>query len=333
MKRRVFGIRFGRAVAALAIVAGLLGLRTLEAAETVLPPQGFLTVSVPANSVVAMAVPFRGEPVYAGTAESVSENGIVVPGAGWGSYGPFSSNPHFVRVETGAAAGRVFPIDDNSSEEIFLRGSFAGSLAAGDKFGIFPAPTLAALFGGDAGGLQADSDPKQADNVLLRGPEGWVTYYHDGSSWQREGGTGEPQNTTAVLPDEGFLLVRRAPAPLELRLGGTVPTGTTVAEVSGGESRLLANALPVETTLEDLGLAAQPGWAASKNPAEADTVMLRGTAGWISYFFDGAKWRRDGGGPAEVHPVIRKGAAYFIVRRGALPVRATQTPTYPGNLP
>lgn len=284
-------------------------------------PVGFTSLTIAAGSVRALSLPLNNIPDYASAISAATSSTLQTANAGWttNAFGPFDSNPHVVRLLTGTNKGRQFRIASNTSDTLTLttNGSdFSQLVAAGDRYAIYPVTTLAKLFGPDAPSLNRSSDPAAADNILVRGSVGWGVYYNDGVQWLREGGSGS-ENNAALLPEQGFLFVRRGSTAYDFTVTGAAPMTNLVTDLPADRATFLANRFPVSTTLVGLGLAQLPGWNASSNSGAADNVLVRSTYGWLTYYFDGTNWLREGGGTDPDNPTIASGSAVLVVKRSS----------------
>lgn len=280
---------------------------------------GYTSTTVAAGSVKALSLPLNTPPDYSAAVSAVTSSTIQTANAGWtaNAYGPFSSNPHVVRFLTGANTGRQFRVSSNTTDTLTLTTGgvdLTTGIAAGDRYAIFPVATLQSVFGATAPSLNTSSNSSAADNILIRGSFGWLTYYNDGTQWLREGGAGS-ENTAALLPDAGFLFVRRGNTSYDFTVTGSVPMTNLITDFPAARTVFFANRFPVGTTLVDLGLAQLPGWNADSNSSTADNVLIRGTFGWLTYYFDGTNWLREGGGTAAENPTVPVGGALLVVRR------------------
>lgn len=293
-------------------------------------PVGFTTVAVPANRVTALALSLDDMPAYAAAASSVGSNTIQTANAGWASnaFGPFSSKPHVVRMMTGANKGRQFNIASHTADTLTLLAvtNLNTLIAPGDQYRIFASATLASLFGATAPGMNTNEDPELADNILIRGTSAWLTYYNDGTQWRRQG-PGTVSNNAALLPEQGFLFVRRNNAT-SFTAVGTVPTTNLKSDLPGGRVVFLGNRFPVNTTLVALGLDQLSGWKKDADPELADTVLIRGSSAWLTYYHDGTSWIRQGPQSPNQNPTIPSGQSVLVVRRGDTSITLDQPRPY-----
>lgn len=301
--------------------------------EVATDPVGFTAVAVAAGDATALSLPLNNRPDYHGAVSALSSTTIQTAYANWAAnaYGPFKTNPHVVRFLTGASKGRQFKVISHSVDALTLDASNAdltALIATGDQYQVLRVATLQSLFGATAPALLVAANPENADNVLLRGSFGWLTYYNDGTRWLRQGAGNTSQNTVPILPEQGLLLVRRSNSPLGFMVKGTAPTTNLKTDLPADNVTFLANRFPVNSSLTKLGVDDIPGWKANGNPAAADTVLIGGSSGWITYFFNGSTWLKQGGGSTSQDPPIPYGASVLIVREAGVNLTLDQPVPY-----
>jgi uncharacterized protein (TIGR02597 family) len=304
-------------------------------------PVGYMTLSFTANTVKTFSVPLKENPVYTGSISTSSSNTLTTTGAGWvsGTYGPFASNPHLVRLISGTSKGRHFRIASSTTDTLTLTTgnvNFASITSAGDTYEIVPVDTFGSLFGSTANsgtlatGVFVNATSSLADRILLRVPSGWLTYYHDGVSWKRQGSSTN-QNTTALMPENAYLFGRVIGAPpLNLALLGVVPSTELMTVIPAGTSTFLANGFPVDTTLNGIGLQNDPSWVKSSVASEADSVLLRVASGWLTYYHTGTNWLRQGSSSPQ-NPNIIAGSGVLIIRKPGTDIVLDQALPYSLN--
>ena len=324
-----------RSLLLLAAVATSLSVGQFATAQTTVAtdPVGFTSSTVPAGRTAALSLPVDNMPSFVGPVSNRTSNTIQTANAGWtaGDFGPFASKPHVIRVLSGAAQGRQFRISGNTADTLTLTTGttdLTTAMANGDRYEILPVDTLSTLFGQTATGLVTGTDPATADNVLIRGSAGWLTYYNDGTNWLRQGGGSTPQNTVPILPETGVLLVNRGTSAFSFTLTGGVPTTKLKTDLPANRLSVLGNRFPVATTLVGLGLHTTPGWKADANPDLADKVLFRGTNGWLTFYYDGTNWLRQSGGSTAQNPAIGVGTAVVVDRRAGTDVILEQQLPY-----
>ncbi len=324
-----------RSTSLLAALALTLSPAIIFGQSVVTTPVGFTSVVVNANSIKALSLPFNTPPDFAAAISTVNAGALTIQttSAGWGvnAYGPFGSNPHVVRLVSGAAIGRQYKIASNTSDTLTLvAGSDLTGVASTDTYQIFPTATLQSLFGATGTGLNVNADPTLADNVLLRGSSSWITYFNDGTQWVRQG-PGTVSNNVAVSPEQGFLFVRRAGTAYTFTALGAVPITNLQTDFPANQITAFGNRFPVDTNLVGLGLDLQPGWNKNADPTLADNVLVRGSS-WITYYFDPTagvnSWVRQGPQTPNQNPPILTGTSVVVVRRAGSNVTLNQALPY-----
>jgi len=301
------------------------------------PPVGYTTITVAANSVSAISIPLDQIPDYQGVVSSCTATTITTTGAGWTAttqFGPFASNPHVVRMLSGASKGRHFQVTSNSNTTLTVSlpsgvSDLSTVVAAGDTYELVPVDTLGSFFGtGASSSVTKNSDPTKADNVLVRVNGGWLTFYNDGTNWLLQGGGASAQNNIPMMPESGVLFVRNAPTSLSLVVSGQVPITNLITDLSGSSTTFFANRFPMDNTLSGLGLQSLANWVSGSDPATADNVLIRVPSGWLTFYYDGTKWLLAGGGQSAINPTIAMGTSVLIVHRSSQPMSLNQSLPY-----
>jgi hypothetical protein len=299
------------------IILFLALARVLGAADTAYsPPVGGMTYTVPAGQTRSMALPLVHESTAAGAVlgriSGIGSNYLEDSGANWVAEELSSTaNPYYLRIKTGAAAGRVMMVSttantasrvylNNDGTDLTLAGISTG--ANGDVYELVLADTLLDLFGTST--LQGGADATVADNVQVWGGAAWLIFYYNTTRnrWERNTDTGaSPSRDNFVLrPDRGILIARRAATDLTLRINGRVPTTAPRHFHARPGVSFLSNGLPVDITLGALGLQTRAaGWQAGAVPAtavnDADLIQVWGGAAWLIFYYDSvnARWQRN----------------------------------------
>jgi uncharacterized protein (TIGR02597 family) len=347
---------------ATAVLVSLCAVATLPAQVSTIPV-GFISTNINSGNSAALSFPLDNLTEYAAAASAVTSTTIQTTGAGWtlnqfgsGSFGS-NTNPHVVRMVSGALAGRHFRISGNSADTLTIAVP-AGTpdltgAAAGDKYQIVAANTLGSVFGTDNSNLKVfgpnmttdklKTDPSAsiADNVLINVGAGWLTYWNTGTQWQRVSGGSGSQNNTVLLPEQGFLFVRHdANALPAFTVLGSVPATNLVTDLPAGKSTLLSNRFPIDMKLTTiagppvqagLDLDQRPGWNKNLDVNQADNILINVGTGWLTYWHDGTKWLRVSGGTGAQNPTIKAGTAVLVVRRGGSNIVYNQTLPYALN--
>jgi len=319
---------------------------TAQTVSTV--PVGFNTVTVAANSVAALGVPFDRVAKFAAAVSSRTSTTLTTTGAGWtpsspanaNSFGPFSGtgeNPHVVLMKTGASTGKRFIIDSNTADTLTITtaGDLTTLIANGDSYQIIPCHTLSSLFGTDGAGLNVGNTASTVDNVQIRESGAWLTYFHTANPsgfWARVGGGATNFNNHPILPEQGFLLVRRA-GSFNFTGLGVVPSTNLLTDFPAAAVTHFANRFPVDTTLAGLGLHSNAAWKSANSAGSADQVLIRNASGgWDTYFHTtgvSGFWAKIGGGATNFDTfAIPIGTSMLVVRLPGTNFTLTQTLPY-----
>src|SRR5438270_7909049 len=109
------------------VAAAMLIAPTVQAQnQVVTDPVGFTSVVIDPGATSALSLPVNNLPDYHGVVSVLSANTIQTAYAGWSTsaYGPFSSNPHVIRVLSGASKGRHFKVASNTADTLtFITGA------------------------------------------------------------------------------------------------------------------------------------------------------------------------------------------------------------------
>jgi hypothetical protein len=296
------------------IILFLALARVLGAADTAYsPPVGGMTIVVPAGQTRSIALPLVHESAAVGATlgriDAVGSNYIEDTTANWvGGELSSAANPYYLRIKTGAAAGRVLMVSTtaNTSTRVFLSNDGTDLTTAGiatgvggDVYELVLADTLGDLFGG---WLQGGGDAATADNVQVWSNTAWITYYFNTvrSRWERSTDTGaSPDRSNVPLrPDRGVMITRRAVTELRMPVVGRAPdTGARYVHSRPGVT-FLSLGTPKDITLGDLSVnTVTNGWLASVDATTAlsgDYIQLWNNTAWLTYYYDSTKggWQR-----------------------------------------
>lgn len=314
----------------LTVTAALICSATFALAQSVTTdPVGFETTTVGSGKIGALSLPLDNIADFAAAANTVTSTTIQTTGAAFtaNKFAPLSTNPHIVRVLTGTGSGRQYKITSHTTDTLTVTPAITGTVLT---YEIMAVRTLGSFFGATAPSLNRNANPSLADNVQLRGSSGYLTYYNEGAKWLLVGGDGEtPEDNTPLFPENGLLLVRRVSSALPVTVTGAVPMSNLVTDLPASKITLLANRFPTDTTLVGLGLQSLVGWNSNVSPSAADNVLLRGSSGYLTYYYDGTKWLLVGGdGETAENPTIAIGTSVVVVRRAGSPVVLNQAKPY-----
>jgi len=324
-------------------------------------PVGFLVQTIPSGQSRSFSIPFDAAvsslPGTVGRLTAVGPNWLENSAAAW-TPGAFSTAaaPYFVRLTSGAQAGRLFRIGtpDNTATRLYVAddGVAPDSLglavgATGTAFEIIPADTLATFFGTTAPGdtlvVHGSADPLTADIVQVWGGAAWLNFYYNTAwnRWARDTDVvGDPSRNAFLLrPDRGLMLTRRAPTPLELVVTGRVLDTPQRAFHSRTDNALtfLATMQARDVTLGELALQSPSrslNWRGATDPADADLLLVWSGATWFSFFYHtgNARWERvgDPGNNRDTY-LLKAGTPVFVQRKGTGASPADKTLTFPAN--
>lgn len=285
----------------LSLLCGCLALAhgaRADEATAVTQPVGVVTLDAPGGSSSALSLPLEPSPAFVGEVATVRKRVITWEGEGWSgrTRASYRRNPWFVRMTDGRSAGQSFLILSGSSNRARLAAAEDLRISPGDHFEILPADTLATTFGAD---VLPGADPALADNVLLLEDGDWKTYFNDGAHWRLQGDArGLSRDATVIAPGQGFLLIRRSPGALSLRITGDVPDGA-VRPPHRATRALVGSPFPTSRPLGALGL--QQSWG---------SASLLEAGAWQRYFPRGKAWVDAKG--RDSRPQLGVGAAVLV---------------------
>jgi len=213
----------------------LLALPSLgQAVET--DPVGFISVTVPTASDVALGAPLARPNEFQGVIESISGSTITVAGTpGW-TASQFQyvsgSQPktYYLRVDSGAKEGLVLPISTNGTSSVTITLPSGEDLsgistnqvpvapyATGEVVSIAPYWTLGSLLPGAVAGTQILALPADTAGVNLAP----ITYTSNGTNWLR----GVTNSNDVCLVEYQGIIVRNnsTTQSLTVTVTGAVP--------------------------------------------------------------------------------------------------------------
>jgi hypothetical protein len=325
-------------------------------------PVGYLVQTIPAGQTRSFSVPFDAAttslPSATGTLTAVGTNYLENFAATW-TPGAFSTAdaPYFIRLTSGAHAGRSFRIvtPANTATRLSIADDGLGltSLALdvssssnpGTRFEIIPGDTLATFFGTttptDTLVVHGAGDPLTADLVQVWGGAAWLNFYYN-TVWQRwardtDTITDPSRNSFLLRSDRGLMLTRRAATPLELAVLGRVLNTPQRAFHARADNALtfLATMQAAPTTLGALALQSSSrtsGWRSAADPADADILLVWSGTTWFSFFHNSTAghWQRVGDPtPDRDSFEIAPGTPVFVRRHGSGATAADKTINFP----
>jgi hypothetical protein len=231
---------------------------------------------------------------------------ITVTNGGKGySYAPYveiEGGPHFLRLaEEDPNEGRFFLITSNSGDRVTLANplnlDLATILKSDALVEITPAWTLGSLLGFHSP-LLKDGNETTADRVYLgeSNSTNYQAFFHDGTTWRRQGAPLADAASTVIYPDEAVILARHDAQSLDLIFEGNALTINSFAHLPEANSTfLMSNPFGTDMMLSDL-IAAENlttdvnvtgKWYAHPSDEEADNVEVLHHGVWTTYWHDG----------------------------------------------
>jgi uncharacterized protein (TIGR02597 family) len=310
--------RYNRLIA----LCATLGLTCLASAQTTVTttPVGAITVTIGAGTGTVRQATIASFPLInsmvttgktRGAITSLTSTTITSTGAGWTASDLAQPTlPYLLKITSGAATGRIFTISANTADKITLSNSegvssttidlVALGVIINDTFQIENADTLLSVFGdGTTTGVNisggatplGNPNPSLADTIQLVTSNSFQTYYYDTaqSAWINLASEA-PSNNVIIRSDTAVIYNRLKNTPLSITLMGDVPSISRKAVVRSGQTTLLSNYWPTDSTLGGLGLHQLAGWVSSNNPSIADLVQMRVGTSWQTFYHDGSSW-------------------------------------------
>ena len=311
-------------------------------------PVGAMTYTLNATVGVVntyMSVPLTDSPVYSGAVLSVGTATLTFSGT------PFTAGalaqsgaPYFLRIQSGAQAGRTMLITANTANSTtvdianntsqstnLLTSNF--TVAAGDVVQIFAGDTLGSFFGTTANGttgylngiaLKGAAGALSADTVSIynRLTSKQDTYFFSTSlGYWKLSSSNANANGTILYPDASFLITRRTGRPaISFTVLGDVPAVAPKIKTAGSTQIVYgANPFPVDMTLGTLNLM---NWTKANSALSADTVSVYNPllAKMDTYYqkLDGT-WRKSGDTTTDQSSfIVPAGSALSFLKRAAV---------------
>ncbi|PAW78133.1 MAG: hypothetical protein B9S32_08025 [Verrucomicrobia bacterium Tous-C9LFEB] len=319
-------------------------------------PVGYVTLKAEAGTGTVKKITPISVPLYytasdksplAGSITSLTATTLSDASAGW-TAGQLSAvaSPYLIKITSGAATGRTFLISTstaNTATTVTIDAKDAAQtnlttvgIVAGNEYEIFRCFTLVELFGtpttsGVLGGTSAS-----AGDSLVMGANGVLeTYFYSTTygRWTKVAPGSIDATNTPVRPDSGILYSRLAATDLTVLVPGKVSTTNRMTMVKNSGTTILAQSWPVETTLLNLNIQQIPTWTANASVNSADKVKIVTNGVSVTYWFDGANWRKQtldfpiGDGDS-----IPAGSAVILEQLGAQSGYSTLSQTKPYNV-
>ena len=302
------------------VVVGILtgtAACSIYAASLVSEPVGCVRVVIPAPAAgettrKVLGIPFNRPSVFRGIVTSVSGATLKAGTPAW-SIGQFVSEPHYLKFRTGPNAGRYFTVAANTADTLTLSAPGVG-IAEKQVFEIFPAQTLGSLFGATSVPLRTGTSEATADFVRVHNGTSWDTYFHTGTQWQISGGTSS-QNGVVLRPEQGVIVLAGGTSAVSLALRGSVSVTSEASGIPGSGEALVANRLPLATTLGALKIQSLSSWTKGATASVSDNLMRWNGVSWNVYYHTGVRWQMAGSPLSQDSASVPVGESLLIRRR------------------
>ncbi len=320
-------------------------------------PVGYVVQTIPPGQTRSFSVPFDAglsrQTGTVGVLTAVGDGYVENSAARW-TPGAFTNpgSPYFLRLTSGAHAGRTFRIDQpaNTATRLHLVDDGLGlaSLgvetgAAGARYEIVPGDTLATFFGTGAElVVHGAATPLEADVVQVWGGAAWLNFYYN-TAWNRwardlDVQSDPSRNDFLLRSDRGLMITRRGSTPLELSVLGRVLATPQRAVHTRAENAFtfLATMQTGDITLGALALQSgtrTAGWRGGTDAAQADLLFVWSGASWFGFYFNTThnRWQLAGDPADRDGFVIKVGTPVFVQRRTAGATAADKTVVFPAQ--
>ena len=260
-------------------------------------PEGYVTLTIPAGpSTTYFGMPLESPAVYRFNVGSVTSDTMTFADAAFAPNQFTESGPYWLRVISGAQAGRYMLIESNTENSLTLDlkddtpvavtlNETDWAIQEGDIVEIAPADTLKSFFENI---ITPATNPRRAERVSLWNGTRWVTYYNlNESGWYCSDGNTPLEEDIVLRPHEAWAISTNRAEETTILLKGSVPEQPVLLRHPGnGANVVTANRFPIDVTLGDFRFGGPASWTAG-NPRTADTVGLWTGARWVSNYLDG----------------------------------------------
>ena len=293
-------------------------------------PVGFVkmaaTNNVAGNTFTTFGLPLQRMKADQGLVTNVTANTFTDSTKNWASTNWWDPAAlHYVEFLTGAAVGRYFAVQTNTTSTISLSVGAENlqvlGVANGDRYVVRPFWRIVDVFGTVANtSLLSSNVPSKADNVLFfdttTGTFKTIFPNRDSGSWEIAG-VGAV-DTMPLLPDEGLFIRRRASTSTNIVLVGEVRTTNLVTVLEAGFN-LVCNSFPADTTISNsMLIGGSSGFVGSNVSSRADNVIVWDQASqtWKTAFYntDNSQWEIAGLGETN-NLVLASDKGYLIRNR------------------
>jgi uncharacterized protein (TIGR02597 family) len=287
MRKKIFYFLTGIALATGAISANA------QSATVATVPEGMITFTLASGSTKYLSLPLTNNVTYAGSVTAVTANSISVGD----TPAPFTTSlstagsPYFVKFLSGNEIGRVVLITANTTSSLtldttdhaigspVLLTATGFNVQVGDTFEIFPADTLASVFGAGTTAsplvLTGSTSVVSSDTISLytvtSSPA--VTYYFNTAAgyWEQYGTTANANNSI-IYPYSALIITRRNSNPTTtLVLSGRVAPVAAAIKVVSKATVYASTQFASNVTLSQLQFT---NWVTGTNVVSADTLNV-----------------------------------------------------------
>lgn len=315
---------------------------------------GVMNFPLLGNSDNFVSLPLlRGPSVLANVA-SVSANIITVVG------NPFStdqfvysanvqSNTYYVRFVSGALAGRMYPVTDNTlnSLTLDLGSDSLASVAPNDQVSVEPYWTFGTVFPGGAGvNISPTKGNRNTEILLIDSSVGGVNlsaskvYFFHAGIWKQVGQNDVDHDDDILSPNTHFIIRHNVATNTTLALTGLVQNNPLAiplqSSTTNQQDNCIGIAWPAPLTLNNSQLISTGAFAVSPLPGTRtdelltfdNTVAQKNKSSSAVYYYLSSGWRRVGSGNTDVgDTAVFQPSAGIIIRKGTNSPSAVWTTT------
>jgi uncharacterized protein (TIGR02597 family) len=328
-------------LAGIALVTSPISADAQNSVATI--PEGMITFNIPKGATSYLSLPLTNNLTYTGVVSAVTSNNITVADspAPWTAGGlATASAPYFVKFLTGSETGRTLLITSNIGSSLTLNVTDASSqtvnlttsgfsVAAGDTFEVFPADTLASVFGDNSAQnplvLQGSTKVFTADSVSIYNPSlmRWQAFYFNTTSacWQLNGST-VSANNTILYPFAALAITRRVnEADASFVLTGRVTEVSPLIKTTGNNAVVYnSTGSAADMTLSQIQFGSN--WTTGTSAMTADTVSVWDAAlnRFDTYYqTSDSTWRKSGNASTDQsNLVVAAGSAIAVLQRSTV---------------
>ncbi len=287
-------IKFLSFLAGIAIATGLI-TTSVQGATVATIPQGMMTYNFTHGTLTSISLPLTANITYSGSVSAVTDTTISVAD----SPAPFTTSltvanaRYFVKLLSGNEKGRVMLVTANTASTLTLDTTDGGTqavalstanfnVAVGDTFEIFPADTLASIFGDNSAQnplvLTGSTGPFTADTVGIFNPgtARLLAYYFNTTAncWELAGSSVNANNTILYPYASMSVLCRTTSSDASFVITGRVAEVPVLTKTSGvlGEPVYVSTGYATDITFNQLVFGSN--WVTGASPFMADTVSI-----------------------------------------------------------